>query len=271
MPFILYALTFVTTTGAGAFLSGSNPFASVRGFLSGLPFSLTLMSILTLHEAGHIFAAIRHGIPVALPYFIPAPTLIGTFGAIIRMPPVPHSRKSLFDIGIAGPVAGFFPSLLALIWGLHLSRPVYETGNYGLEIGESFLFHQISLIFGPSLSSGETLVLSPVGFAGWTGLFVTALNLIPAGQLDGGHFLFALWGKKIHRIVWFLVLGVMGWLGMFYWGGWWIWLFFILLMGPGHLPVPDPDNPLGKFRIFLSIFMIFVEFLIFMPSPFINR
>lgn len=229
------------------------------------------MSILTLHEAGHIFAAICHGIPVTLPYFIPAPTLIGTFGAIIRMPPVPHSRKSLFDIGIAGPVAGFFPSLLALIWGLHLSRPVSLSGDSGLEIGESFLFHQISLVFGPSVNSGETLVLSPVGFAGWTGLFVTALNLIPAGQLDGGHFLFALWGQKIHRTVWFLVLGVMGWLGMFYWAGWWIWLFFILLMGPGHLPVPDPDNPLGKFRIFLSIFMIFVEFLIFMPSPFINR
>ena len=226
------------------------------------------MAILTFHEAGHVIAARWHGLPFSPPYFIPAPTLIGTFGAIIRMPPVSHTRKSLFDIGISGPLAGFFPSLIALGLGLHLSHPDTPSGPYGLELGESILFHYISTFFGPRVGPGESLVLSPIGFAGWTGLFVTALNLIPVGQLDGSHFLFVFWRQRIHRLIWYLVLGILAWMGLFYWGGWWIWLFFAFLMGPKHFPVSNPNEPLGFARIFLAITMIFLEVLIFVPEPF---
>ena len=228
------------------------------------------MAILTFHEAGHVIAARWHGLPFSPPYFIPAPTLIGTFGAIIRMPPVSHTRKSLFDIGISGPLAGFFPSLLALGWGLHISRPDAYSGPEGIGLGESILFHYFSTFLGPPVGAREALVLSPVGFAGWTGLFVTALNLIPVGQLDGSHFLFVFWRQRIHRLVWFLVLGALAWMGFFYWEGWWIWLIFSFLMGPKHFSVSDPDKPLGALRIFLAIMMIVLETLIFVPVPFTN-
>lgn len=264
-------MTLVTTTAAGSILSGNNPLSSLNDFFSGLPFSLTLMGILTLHEIGHLLAARWHGLPFSPPYFIPAPTLIGTFGAIIRMPPVSHTRKSLFDIGISGPLAGLFPSLIALGWGLHLSRPDFQPDSSGIGLGESILFHYVSTFLGPSLGSHQSLVLSPIGFAGWTGLFVTALNLIPVGQLDGSHFLFVFWKQHIHRFIWIVILATLAWMGFFYWEGWWVWFLFALLMGPKHFPVSDPDEPLGKPRVFLAIFMIFLEILIFVPSPFTNH
>ena len=219
---------------------------------------------------GHVIAARWHGLPFSPPYFIPAPTLIGTFGAIIRMPPLSHTKKSLFDIGISGPLAGFFPSLIALGWGLHLSQPDSHPGLYGITLGESILFHTISTVLGPPIGSNESLVLSPIGFAGWTGLFVTALNLIPVGQLDGSHFFFVFWRQRFHRFIWFVVLGALAWMGFFYWEGWWVWLIFALFMGPKHFPVSDPDEPLGKMRTFLAISMIFLEILIFVPVPFKN-
>ncbi len=272
LALLLYLSTLLTTTGAGAILAGKNPFAVPRDLVAGLPFSLSLMLILTLHEAGHVVAAIRHGMPVSLPYFIPAPTLIGTFGAIIRMPPILHTKSALFDIGISGPVAGLIPSLVALTWGIHLSSPVHssEVAGHSLALGNSLLFLALSSWAGPLMGTHSTLVLSAVGFAGWMGLLVTALNLIPAGQLDGGHFFYALWGPKAHRKIWMATLFALSWLGLFHWKGWWIWMGFIALMGPRHPEVSDPETPLSPGRKILGYSMILVEILIFVPVPFLN-
>lgn len=271
-PLLLYLLTFVTTTGAGAILAGKDPFNSSSDLWAGLPFSLSLMLILTLHETGHVIAALRHGLPISLPYFIPAPTLIGTFGAIIRMPPIVHTKSALFDIGVSGPIAGLIPSLIAVTWGIQRSSPVQtsEVAGHSLELGNSILFRVLSSWAGPILGEHSTLVLSAVGFAGWMGLLVTGLNLIPAGQLDGGHFFFALWGPKVHRRIWVGTLITLSWLGMFDWKGWWIWLGFIALMGPRHMEVSDPETRLNVGRKVLGYSMILVEILIFVPVPFVN-
>lgn len=273
LPVLLYLSTVLTTTGAGALLSGHNPFQSLRSFSTGFPFSLVLMTILTLHESGHMLAARKHGLPVSLPYFIPAPTLIGTFGAIIRMPPVDHSRKTLFDVGIAGPVAGLIPSVVALAWGVHRSTTLPGTLLPGesLELGDSLLFRGLASVVGPEGGLHQTLVLNPVGFAGWMGILITAINLIPAGQLDGGHFFYALWGNRFHRKAWFAVVGSLLGLGGLYWKGWWIWMAFIVLMGPGHPPVSDEDSRLSGKRMILGYSMILIEILIFVPVPFVNR
>ncbi len=273
LPLLLYLSTLLTTTGAGAILAGKNPFSSLGDLWAGLPFSLSLMFILTLHESGHVIAALRHGLPVSLPYFIPAPTLIGTFGAIIRMPPIVHSKSALFDIGISGPLAGLIPSLIALTWGIHLSAPVHasEVAGHSLELGNSLLFVALTSMAGPLVGPHSTLVLSAVGFAGWMGLLVTGLNLIPAGQLDGGHFFYALWGPKVHRVIWIGTLFFLSWLGLFDWKGWWIWLGFIALMGPKHQEVSDPEIPLSLRRKILGYSMVLVEILIFVPVPFVSR
>ncbi|MHB8543855.1 MAG: site-2 protease family protein [Leptospirales bacterium] len=271
-PLLLYLATFLTTTGAGAILAGKNPFTSSGDLAAGLPFSLSLMLILTLHESGHVVAALRHGLPVSLPYFIPAPTLIGTFGAIIRMPPVVHTKSALFDIGISGPIAGLIPSLIAVTWGIQRSSPIHtsEVAGHGLELGNSILFRTLSTWTGPMVGDHSTLVLSAVGFAGWMGLLITGLNLIPAGQLDGGHFFYALWGPKVHRKIWMVTLIILSWLGMFDWKGWWIWMGFIALMGPRHPEVSDPETPLSGWRKAFGYSMILVELLIFVPVPFVN-
>lgn len=270
LPISLYLSTILTTTAAGALLSGHNPFESLGSFAKGFPFSITLMTILTLHESGHMLAARKHGLPVSVPYFIPAPTLIGTFGAIIRMPPVSHSRETLFDVGISGPIAGFVPSIFALAWGVHSSTTFHGTPPAGeaLSLGDSLLFRGLAALIGPEGSAHQTLVLNPVGFAGWMGILITAINLIPAGQLDGGHFFYALWGRGFHRKAWFAVVAILLALGGLYWKGWWIWLVFVVLMGPGHPPVSDEEGRLSEKRRVLGYSMIAFEILIFVPVPF---
>jgi membrane-associated protease RseP (regulator of RpoE activity) len=270
LPIALYLSTILTTTAAGALLSGHNPFESLGSFAKGFPFSITLMIILTLHEGGHMLAARKHDLPVSVPYFIPAPTLIGTFGAIIRMPPVSHSRETLFDVGISGPIAGIVPSIAALAWGVHSSTAFHGTlpPGEGLSLGDSLLFRGLAALIGPAGGTHQTLVLDPVGFAGWMGILITAINLIPAGQLDGGHFFYSLWGSAFHRKAWFAVVALLIALGGLYWKGWWVWLAFVVLMGPGHPPVSDEGGRLSGKRRVLGYSMIAVEILIFVPVPF---
>ncbi len=269
LPAVLYVLTWITTTGAGAMLSGHNPLDFPDGFLKGLPFSFTLMSILTLHEAGHYIVARWYHVPASWPYFIPAPTLIGTFGAIIRTPPSPTSSNVLFDIAAAGPVAGLVPAIIALIAGVHGSTVVNAIpppGGGQLELGESLLFKAVGAIFGPHGTHGE-LLLSPVAFAGWMGLLITSLNLIPAGQLDGGHVFYAYFGKRIHRAIRPVILSVLLILGWETWHGWIVWAVLLFIMGAGHPPSIAYDEGLSPRRKLLGILLLVVECLIFVPSP----
>lgn len=269
LPLLLYILTCLTTTGAGALLSGHNPFSSIEEFLSGLPYAFSLMLILTAHEAGHFLVARRYGVDSPLPWFIPAPTLVGTFGAVIRLPRLPGRKVVLFDIALAGPMAGLVPSIIALAIGIHLSGSLSGpvTPSSGLEIGDSLLFKLMTSILIPPHSGEATLILSPVGFAGWVGLLVTSLNLIPVGQLDGGHLFYALFGARVFRIIrWgiFPLLLVLGWVG---WKGWWVWALLLFVMGPQHPPVADHEERLPRSRIAWGWAAILIEILIFVPVP----
>jgi membrane-associated protease RseP (regulator of RpoE activity) len=182
---ILFALTFFTTLVAGAYLAGGNPLAAPRDLVLGFMFSIPLLSILGVHELGHYTAARRHDIEVTPPYFIPAPSFIGTFGAFIKIrSPVPN-RNALMDIGAAGPIAGAIVAVPVLLIGLKLSV-VRETAGMGagIPLGESLLFRAAIYTVIGSVPDGYDVVLHPVAFAGWIGLLVTALNLLPSGQLD---------------------------------------------------------------------------------------
>ncbi len=265
---VLFILTCLTTTGAGAILSGKDPLDSLSAFLSGIPYSFTLMLILSAHEAGHYFVAKGYGVSSPLPWFIPAPTLIGTFGAVIRLPRLPGSRLALFDIALAGPIAGLVPSVIALAIGIRLSStlPGGAPPSSGMEIGESLLFRLLAWIFSSGSTGGSTLLLSPVGFAGWVGLLVTALNLMPVGQLDGGHLAWALLGRKSRRLLWgiFPLLLFLGFRG---WRGWWIWAGLLLLMGVSHPELADAETRLPSSRIVWGAIALVIEILVFVPDP----
>lgn len=171
--------------------------AASTSFMVGPLYSLCLMSILTAHEFGHYFAARRHGVAASLPYFLPAPFLMGTMGAVIRMSPYVPNRRALFDIAAAGPLAGMALAAPLSFIGVLLSERVSAAENQvGLILGDPLLFQLFErAVFGPA-APGEILLLHNVGFAGWVGLFVTALNLLPIGQLDGGHISYAVFGRR---------------------------------------------------------------------------
>lgn len=198
---LLFLATVLTTIMAGALQAkGPEAFDSLGNLLSGVPFSSALLGILLAHEMGHYFVSRYHGVPASLPYFIPVPTFIGTMGAVIRMHGVIRDRGILFDIGIAGPLAGLVIAVPAAWIGLHLSE-VIEVGSAagGIALGDSLLFAAMTRwVFGP-LGETQTVLLHPVAFAGWLGFFVTCLNLLPMGQLDGGHVTYGILGPR-HRI-----------------------------------------------------------------------
>ncbi len=268
---ILFVLTVFSTMAAGSMLAtGKNPFASFQIFMKGLPFSLTLLSILGVHEFAHYFAARYWGIHVTLPYFIPAPmTLIGTFGAVIKMKSSIPNRKALVDVGVSGPLAGFVVAVAACVAGLYLSdiNPGMDTQSAGnIFLGESLLFKFLGFIVHGPLPDDAVLNLHPIAFAGWIGLFVTALNLLPIGQLDGGHVLFAL-SPKIHTLISRLRLPVLLLLGLTFWPGWYVWAALSFFFGRTH-PYPDRmDARLGTSRSILAAAALIMLVLCFMPSP----
>jgi len=194
----LFLATVATTIMAGALQAkGPEAFTSLRNLLSGVPFSAALLAILLAHEMGHYLTSRYYGVPASLPYFIPVPTIIGTMGAVIRMSAIIRDRRVLFDIGIAGPLAGLAVALPATWIGLRYSE-VIEIGSTsgGIELGDSLLFMGlIRWVFG-SLGETQTVLLHPVAFAGWLGFFVTSLNLLPMGQLDGGHVTYGIFGPR---------------------------------------------------------------------------
>jgi membrane-associated protease RseP (regulator of RpoE activity) len=180
---VLFASTFITTTFAGAMLSGVDPLTSPSSIASGFPFSLTLMAILLCHEMGHYLTARYHNVPASLPYFIPAPTFIGTFGAFIRMQSQPRNRKALFDVAAAGPLAGLLLAVPAVVIGLHFSTvDTQPKPGEGVTLGSSLLLSLLSKLTLGWLPDEANITIHPIGFAGWIGFFVTAMNLCLLGS-----------------------------------------------------------------------------------------
>jgi len=226
---------------------------------------------LTCHEFGHYLQALRYRVPASLPYFIPMPgSPLGTMGAVIAMRGNMGSRKALFDIGISGPLAGLVPALACSIIGLQWSTVVDLTNVQarGMEFGEPLLFtFLIHSFFGP-VPEHSTVVLHPLGFAGWVGIFVTALNLFPIGQLDGGHVLYAILRKKAHWVASALLMGAIGVVILTKTYEWLLMLMLLVWIGPNHPATADDDMPLGTGRIILGWLTLAFVIIGFTPRPF---
>ena len=265
---VLFIITFFTTLVAGALQSGANIVAEPEKIYKGLPFSLTLMSILLSHELSHYVASRRHNVQATLPYFIPAPTFIGTFGAFIKMKSPVTSRKALLDIGISGPLAGFIISVIVSVIGLSFSSvvPIRETRE-SLSLGDSLLFSTLSQLILNYQPGAQDILLHPVAFAGWIGFFVTSLNLLPIGQLDGGHIAYALFGEK-HSFFSKILVPILFLLGIFLWQGWALWAVVLLILGLKHPPIFHSDIPLDGKRRFLGWLGFFIFLITFIPQPF---
>ena len=267
----LLLATVVTTVIAGALQQGVNPLETPELLSKGSPFSFTLLLILGAHEMGHYLVSRQHHLDVTLPYFIPAPPnpfIIGTFGAFIRIRSPIRDKRALLDVGCAGPLIGVMVSIPVVLVGLKLSTVTVIGGGGGsLTLGEPLLFQFLSwLALGP-LTPDQNIVLHPVAFAGWIGLLVTALNLIPVGQLDGGHVAYALFPEH-HRYISLASLGLLVICGVIFWTGWLLWAGFIALMGWRHPPPYQFWVPLDRRRRVLGIITIAVFGLTFSPAPF---
>ena len=288
----LFLATVATTLWAGAFMAGEQSWNVWSIVKSGWTFSLPLILALGTHEMGHFLVARRHGLYPSWPFFIPAPTFFGTFGAVIRMRfVVPPTRAQLFDVGIAGPLAGFVVSVACLFLGARWSTVELELTSletyslaqatgYWLSTGSAEWFGRVLgghyLVLGDSLlvqfliwaatgDAAANTVLHPVAFAGWVGLFVTMLNLMPVGQLDGGHVAYALLGRHFRwmpRVVIPLLL-VLGFVG---WPGWFVWAGLVAFIGAGHPPASG--EALGRGRLLLAWVCLIIFVLIFTPVPF---
>lgn len=236
----------------------------------GPAFSAAVMFTLLAHELGHFIQAIRYHVPASLPYFIPMPASpIGTMGAVIAMQPGVGDRRSIFDIGISGPLAGLVPALVFSIVGLQWSEVIVVNERLaGTQLGEPLLFKAISsLIFGP-LRENQDILLHPLAFAGWVGVFITALNLVPIGQLDGGHVLYCLLLKRAHGVAQLLLFGAMAGMVIFGYWQWIIMIFLLMLVGPIHPPTANDNIPLGTGRTILGWASLLFVPLGFTPVPF---
>jgi membrane-associated protease RseP (regulator of RpoE activity) len=284
---ILFLLTVITTLAVGSefamsythsqepFSANQNPFAVMltplrhpRLLLAGVPFSLTLLTILMAHELGHFFACRFYEIDVSYPYFIPAPTLFGTFGAFLRIRAPITTRRALFDIGIAGPVAGFVLAVPTMAYAIATSKIVPGVQeNAAILFGNPPLMRLFLAIFHPGVSAAS-LLLSPIGRAAWVGLFATALNLLPIWQLDGGHIVYSLVSKAHQRISLAIALGLVA-LGMACWQGWILWgvLLIVLSLRFRHPPLVDEWEPLDTQRRVWSIGALLIFVLCFTPWP----
>ncbi len=289
---ILFVLTLATTFLAGFFQGGS--------IVGGISFSLALLFILGSHEMGHYFYGRKYGVDISPPYFIPAPPIvspIGTFGAFIKIKSPISTKRALFDIGVAGPFAGIVAAVPVMIIGLKLSK-VVETKGQNLEgsisLGSPLIFSFLSDIFLGKISEGYDVLLHPVAFAGWIGLFVTALNLIPAGQLDGGHIMYSLLPRKWYGrssvsmvvILAFLGIGtqpIINLLKLIFegsllesyknlivfdgWPGWLMWAVILSIMGTRHPPTVYDEVPLDGRRKLLGLLALLVFIGCFTPVP----
>ncbi|HEY3456883.1 MAG TPA: site-2 protease family protein [Bryobacteraceae bacterium] len=279
---LLFALTFVTTTLFGAALVES--FGAGRAFdldllwadyvrffhgdmnlLPGLRFSAPLLLILLAHEFGHFVACRYWRVEASLPYFIPSPSLFGTWGAFIRIRSPIYSRKELFDIGVSGPIAGFIVLAPFLVAGVLLSRPLPEgAAPQSFVLGTPLLLRLLEWIRFGSLEPSRIL-LHPMAVAGWAGLLATAMNLLPIGQLDGGHILYAAGGERWHRIVSRASVLMLALLGFLYWP-WWIWALLMFFLFRRH-PLVYDERPLpaGRGALCAAAALLFVLSLSIVP------
>ena len=279
---LLFLLTLLSTTVVGAGFAQSfalNLPSSFDGdlygyvrmwrqpsfLLQGLPFSLTLLTILMAHEMGHFLTARYYGVDVSLPYFLPAPTLIGTMGAFIRIRSAIFSKRALFDIGIAGPLAGFVVLLAPLVVGLALSRVSPGAVHHSdLVFGSPLLLQLFERIAFPG-ARPEDIYLHPVARAAWVGMLATALNLLPIGQLDGGHILYAFAGEKTRWLSRFFVALLIP-MGFFFAYSWLLWAVLLFFFGMRHPVIYDP-YPIGRARTWLGIAALIILILTFTLSP----
>jgi membrane-associated protease RseP (regulator of RpoE activity) len=271
---LLFLLTCISTLFAGLAFSGSPAFDALRAspgiarFFAGAPFAFTIMLILGVHEFGHYFTARYYHAAVSLPYFIPAPPIVGTFGAIIRMKSPARDRNSLFDIAVAGPVAGLLIALGAMTLGLEWSRLGAATPEQ-MVFGQSLLLRFLVYLRFGAIPEGAMVYTHPVADAAWVGFLVTGLNLFPIGQLDGGRISYALFGRH-HRVV-----GVVTFIGLLAMGvltgalNWFVWgALILLLIGFQHSPPLDDVTPLSPGRRLLGVACLVLVILLLPPVPF---
>ncbi|MBN2227089.1 MAG: site-2 protease family protein [candidate division Zixibacteria bacterium] len=262
---ILFLATLVTVYFSPFFWNNSFDFLTIPGIFGNMTeFTVALMSILLFHEFGHYLAGRRRGVLMSLPYFIPAPNIAGTFGAIIKSRSPFTNRRDLIEVGAAGPIAGFVVAIIALVIGLQSSQVVAIDGN-AVTFGDSLIVRFLAwLVLGP-LPEGFDYVLTPAAMAGWFGLFVTMINLLPLGQLDGGHILYGLIGRHQHKLG-LPMLAVMIALG-FWWPGWWIFGALVFLFGIKHPPTGNDAKPLPRSAQILGILALIVFIICFIPVP----
>ncbi len=303
---LLFALTVLSVLFAGAASSYTGPlpkdaigqvWALISHLWVGWPFAVSLLAILLAHEFGHYFVGRARGAAVTLPYFIPFPfSPIGTMGAFIQMKSIPRNKRALFDLAVAGPLAGLVVAIPVLLLGLSQSslgtvtaiQGGFAEGNSLLYLlakfvifgkllpvplnlsGLPLLYHWISYFFvgSPSPVGSTDVFINQVAWAGWVGLLVTFLNLIPAGQLDGGHVIYSVFGKHSNRIV-PIILVITVLLG-FLWSGWWLWAFLIFLFGRSHAEPLDQITQLNSRRKTLAFLMLVIFLLVLAPIPFIT-
>lgn len=292
LPLLLFAATVVTTTANGArfmqnFLEGLPPVVRDSDlwpwfwlskhpnlFFSGFAFSLSLLAILLVHEFGHYFACRAHRIKATLPWVLPAPTLSGTAGAVIRIRSRIPTANALMDVGIYGPLAGYVASVIAIVAGFLLSSPAPNHApdaivRFGGEPLTIRLIHRFLLHWDPRLPSFNHLSPHPILVAGWIGLFITSLNLIPGGQLDGGHVLYSV-SPRLHTFCTRVLPYVLFVAGIFFWIGWLLWGGFLLIPAMRH-PRLSNDLPLTRGRILLCVLGLLVFALTFTPMPFYDN
>src|SRR5579862_4863108 len=291
LPLILLLLTIASTLAVGAefarsysqheeafstepniFLTMIQPFRHPELLRMGMPFSFTLLTILLAHELGHFFACRYHHIDVTYPYFLPAPSIFGTFGAFIRIrSPIP-TRRALFDVGLSGPVVGFIFAVPALAYGLahSLYAPAATSDPNALHFGAPPIMNLLSMVIRPGINPHE-LLLDPVGRAAWIGLFVTALNLIPGWQLDGGHILYSV-ASQHHRRISMLVGAAVLVMGLLCWYGWVLWGVAILILSWrfSHPPLRNTWEMLDPRRRMWAVVALLIFILCFTPWPATN-
>jgi membrane-associated protease RseP (regulator of RpoE activity) len=279
---LLLLLTIGTTTlaGVGHYLAFRADFLPDRTALhwsliwSGFFYSTTILAILGCHELGHYFACRYYDVDASLPFFLPVPVLMtGTLGAFIRIrEPIPQKRM-LFDIGIAGPIAGFMVAVPTLFIGIamsHVVRLPNPLPPMTFELGETLLYKVAAWIFWGATPDGSTLNMHPMAFAAWFGLLATALNLFPIGQLDGGHISYAVLGPRSTYVT-FLMIGVAIALAAFFSSSWLVWtgltVVMLFMFGPKHPRVFDEHVPLDRTRIILAVLAVVMFILCFTPAP----
>ncbi|MDI6724642.1 MAG: site-2 protease family protein [Methanobacterium sp.] len=275
---ILFLITIISTISAGYFFNGINlstgTYFTVEGILNGTAFSMAnliqgitfsaaLLAIIGTHETAHYFAARKHNVKATLPYFIPAPTLIGTFGAVINVKSAIPDKNALFDLGASGPIAGFIVTVPVLIIGVLLSNigPIQNTGIY--LIPSPLMYISFNFFF-TSVPDGYTIMLSPIAFAAWVGIIVTMLNLMPVAFLDGGHISRSLFNEKIHKIISFIGISatlILGWIPMG------ILMIIVLFISKRHPGALDNVSKMSRNRKILSVVMVIIFILCLSPIP----